>query len=83
MVPEWRETYQEHLQQWLSCQGSDLAEVYEAFQVLDRDGMGLVNDHDNLTPTFVLGEQGTVESLGQICSVRGDCLEAKFPADHA
>jgi hypothetical protein len=44
--------------------------------------MGLVKDHYNLTPTFVLSEQGTVESLGQLCSVRGDCIEAKFPADH-
>jgi hypothetical protein len=44
--------------------------------------MGLVNDHDNLTPTFVLGEQGTVESMYQLCSVRGDRIEAKFPADH-
>jgi hypothetical protein len=44
--------------------------------------MGLVKDHYNLTPTFVLGEQGTVESLGQLCCVRGDCIEAKFPADH-
>src|SRR5262249_31064869 len=82
MVPECRKTHQEHLQQWLSCQGSDMAETYEALQVLDRDGMGLVNDHYNLTSTFVLDEQGTVESLCQLCSVRGDRIEAKFPANH-
>jgi len=82
MVPECRETHQEHLQQRLSCQGSDMAEAYEALQVFERHGMGLVNDHDNLTSTFVLGEQSTVERLCQLGSVRGDCIEAKFPADH-
>jgi len=59
-----------------------MAEAYEVLQVLDRDGMGLVNGHDNLTPTFVLGEQGTVESWCQLGSVRSDYIEAKFPADH-
>jgi hypothetical protein len=44
--------------------------------------MGLVNDHYNLAPTFMLCEQGTVESLGQLWSVRGDRIEAKFTADH-
>jgi hypothetical protein len=82
MAPECREAHQEHLQQWFSCKGSDVAQAYKALQVLDRDSMGLVNDHDNLTPTFVLGEQGTVESMCQLCSVRGDRIEAKFPTDH-
>ena len=29
MTPEYRETHQEHLEQWRSCQGSDLAQAYE------------------------------------------------------
>jgi len=44
--------------------------------------MGFVKDQHNLTPTFVLCEQGTVESMGQLCRVRGDHIEAQFPADH-
>src|SRR5262245_26574711 len=82
MAPECRETHQEYLQQRLSGQRSDLAEAYEALQVLARDGMGLVNDYNNLTPPFVLGEQGTVECLCQLCRVSDDRIEAKFPADH-
>ena len=44
--------------------------------------MGFVNDQHNLTPTFVLCKQGTMESVGQLGSVRGDRIEAKFPAYH-
>jgi len=42
--------------------------------------VGFVNDEHNLTPTFVLCEQGTVESMGQFYRVIGDLIEAKFPA---
>jgi hypothetical protein len=44
--------------------------------------MGFVNDQYNLTPTFVLCQQGTMESVGQRGSVRGDRIEAQFPANH-
>jgi hypothetical protein len=44
--------------------------------------MGFINDQHHLTPTFVLCEQGMVESMCQLCSVRGDRIEAKFPTDH-
>jgi hypothetical protein len=82
MAPERREPHQEHLEQGRSCQGADLAQAYEVLYALDRDGMGFVNDQDNLTSTFVRGEQGTVERVGQLCRVRGDRVEAQFPADH-
>ena len=44
--------------------------------------MGLVNDQHNLMSTFVLCKQGTMESVCQRGSVRGDRIEAKFPAYH-
>jgi hypothetical protein len=59
-----------------------MAQAYEALQVLDWDGMGLVNDHYNPMPAFVLGEQGTLQSMCQRCSVSGNRIEAKLPADH-
>ncbi len=82
MVPEGREPHQDHLEQWRSCQGSAMAQAYEARQVLDWDGMGFVNDQHHLTPMFVLGEQGPVERRGQLCRVIGDRIEAQFPADY-
>jgi len=44
--------------------------------------MGFINDQHYLTTTFVLSEQGMVESMCQLYSVRGDRIEAKFPTDH-
>jgi hypothetical protein len=44
--------------------------------------MGFVNDQHNLTPTFVLGKQGTMQSVCQLCSVRGGRIEAQLPAYH-
>jgi hypothetical protein len=38
--------------------------------------MGFVNDQHNLTPTFVLCKQDTMQSVCQLCSVRGDRIEA-------
>jgi len=82
MVPESRETDQNYLEQWHSCQGSAMAQAYEARQALDRDGMGFVNDQYHLTSMFVLGEQGPVERRGQLCRVIGDRIEAQFPANY-
>jgi hypothetical protein len=44
--------------------------------------MGFVHDQHYLTPAFVLGEQGTVESMGQLCRVIDTLLESQLPADH-
>jgi hypothetical protein len=54
MAPESREPHQQNLEQWRSCQGSDMAQAYKDRQALDRERMGFVNDQHNLTPTFVL-----------------------------
>ena len=81
MAPEGRETHQDHLEQWRSCQGSAMAQAYETHQVLDWDGMGFVNDQHHLTPMFVLGEQGPLECRGQLCRVIRDRIEAQFPAN--
>ena len=82
MAPEGRETHQDELEQWRSRHGSDMAQAYETLQALDWDGMGFVHDQHNLMPAFVLGEQGPVESIGQLSRVSGDRIEAQFPADH-
>jgi len=44
--------------------------------------MGFVNDQHNLAPMFVLCKQGPMESMYQLYRVRGDRIEAKFPAYH-
>jgi hypothetical protein len=44
--------------------------------------MGFINDQHHLAPAFVLGEQGTVESMGQLDRVIDALLESQLPADH-